>query len=997
FFEPEKMISTIKEQDEDPDDFCTHLDEVTAETKKPPPLHTGADWKVVLHLPEIEKWLRATSDRVAQLTHSVGQDTDNRHVDVHLVQLKDICEDISDHVEQIHALLETEFSLKLLSYSVNIIVDIRTVQLLWHQLRVSVLVLKERLLQGLQDPNGNYTRQTDILQAFSQDQHQTRLDALTEVDDCGQLTIRCSQDYFSLDCGITAFELSDYSPSDHPEDRGTESTVEDTSQNIIHTTNSNLELHKSLPQHSLPSDIDNHSHSTPETPTNQSDMPKYSESSKRPLQAVSHSTESSPTQPSLPKRAALFSNKGTKSRGSFRKARQQSELQHKAELSQSTPSLVNPPDRSKFWLELDSVDLRTLPQSNESLQKTIEDNLKNHHVSSTHRKPEGSSGANDSLPVCRLMSLDEISTQTERRQKRTYAVSMGDSDSSLPSPISEQLLSSDLEKGSQVPSERIQSREHWYGSDEFLALPAQLRETEMLAVKLESLIQSSTLQKQRGLQDVDDWELSELNVDWDHPHRQTSVSCFSSSSSDVAPSLEDSIESEPLSDLQSGEEQSRRSVDGSPQLTAPLVDGHGCASLMKKLLDDIQDQNEGIWVKMEVIPYTQFAPMFCINLSFCWFCFHLSLKDILLMVGSQWDQLQWQIRRQHGWMLRALRCIQTRLLYTRVSALTSRYRVMLHNILPVVWMKPLSLANKSQPIISKVLITANKLMNLFLSIISLQEFEAEYQELWEWLMDMDAMVTDSHQLMMSEEQRHHLFKVRWTLLMMKSRKTSLLRQAASLKRIGTELPIPCSSEQKLSSNANTLLVSGQDVAAESPRSALSPMTNSLLEQLEARIKELKAWLRDTELLIFNSCLRQETCAFEQLSSFKSLCSEIGSRRRGVASVLKLCQKLLCNLLNSQHREALQLLSINLERRWEAIVMQALQWQNRLKRELGEQQVGLPSHFHYTAVISHCRGPADTVPLSERFLTLIGLSFSNASAAQNSVHSLSTTPLSAHWE
>uniref|UniRef100_A0AAQ5YIH3 Uncharacterized protein n=1 Tax=Amphiprion ocellaris TaxID=80972 RepID=A0AAQ5YIH3_AMPOC len=140
---------------------------------------------------------------------------------------EDICEDISDHVEQIHALLETEFSLKLLSYSVNIIVDIRTVQLLWHQLRVSVLVLKERLLQGLQDSNGNFTRQTDILQAFSQDQHQTRLDALTEVDDCGQLTIRCSQDYFSLDCGITAFELSDYSPSDEPGTPGTQPRTRD--------------------------------------------------------------------------------------------------------------------------------------------------------------------------------------------------------------------------------------------------------------------------------------------------------------------------------------------------------------------------------------------------------------------------------------------------------------------------------------------------------------------------------------------------------------------------------------------------------------------------------------------------------------------------------------------------------------------------------------------------------------------------------------------------
>lgn len=41
------------------------------------------------------------------------------------VFLQDICEDISDHVEQIHALLETEFTLKLLSYSVSIIVDIR--------------------------------------------------------------------------------------------------------------------------------------------------------------------------------------------------------------------------------------------------------------------------------------------------------------------------------------------------------------------------------------------------------------------------------------------------------------------------------------------------------------------------------------------------------------------------------------------------------------------------------------------------------------------------------------------------------------------------------------------------------------------------------------------------------------------------------------------------------------------------------------------------------
>ncbi|XP_035987269.1 A-kinase anchor protein 6 isoform X3 [Fundulus heteroclitus] len=1045
-------------------------------TKKAAALHPGADWKVLLHLPEIEKWLRATSDRVAQLTYSVGQDCDNRHVDVHLVQLKDICEDISDHVEQIHALLETEFSLKLLSYSVNIIVDIRTVQLLWHQLRVSVLVLKERVLQGLQDPNGNYSSQTDILQAFSQDQNQTRLDALTEVDDCGQLTIRCSQDYFSLDCGIIAFELSDYSPSDNPEDREKEPTTEDTSQEIIHTTTSNLELHKSL--HLSPQcDMEKPSHSTTQLPTNISDMSNYNKSSSQPLQAISHSAESSPIKQSLPKRAALFSNESTKSRGSFRRADQQSELQFNNEPIGRKPSFVDCPDRSKFWLELATVHLEKVPQSNESLQSAKEHDLQK-YMCSTHRKPEGTSCTditNASLPFCHLTS-----TQTERSQKGTHAPSKGDYDSPLTSPMREQLLPSNLKAsgedsdlirtavwimkrqghtGTQVPSKINEDREHWYGSDEFLALPAQLHETEMAAVKLECLIQSSTL-NQIGLQDVDDWELSELNVDSDngesgvnmgniwgsgdyipsplpslHPNKQNSMRCFSSTpSNDIAPSLEESLESGHLSGLLSDEEESRKHVDGSLQLTSPLVDGHGCASLMKKLLEDIQDQNEDIWRKMECFVrkvdrfilwlqeavdstenwtqprqdleslkvYLDTHLNFKINVD-CQNALkdsiveegkallnissshQLALKDILHMVQSQWDQLQWQIRRQHGWMLRALYCIQARFLYTSQShePFTANLDFSASRQLPQ-FAEDLKVdLTSTQSDIQRVTLETVLIIlrNLHYTApssqyhmnSSLQEFQAEYQELLDWLLDMDAMVTESHQLMMSEEQRHHLFKSSLAeLLLMENRKTSLLRQAASLTRSGTKLPsnlhikmhnlthtwrllekilsehsMPCSSEQKPSSNGDTLLVCGEDVTVESPHSALSSMTNSLLEQLEARIKELKAWLRDTELLIFNSCLRQEKKASEQLPSFKSLCSEIRIRRRRVASVLKLCWKLLQQSQSSliaevgpdaeQHREALQLLSINLERRWEAIVMQTVQWQNRLKRELGEQQ------------------------------------------------------------
>nr|XP_020467224.1 A-kinase anchor protein 6-like [Monopterus albus] len=750
-------------------------------SKKPPPLHTGADWKVVLHLPEIETWLRATSDRVTQLSHSVVQDGDNRHVDVHLVQLKDICEDISDHVEQIHALLETEFSLKLLSYSVNIIVDIRAVQLLWHQLRVSVLVLKERLLQGLQDSNGNYTRQTDILQAFSQDQHQTRLDALTEVDDCGQLTIRCSQDYFSLDCGITAFELSDYSPSDEPEARVTEPDHEDPPQTptldraqgpdseaaSVESEGpclSNHKLHNSLPELTTPGDATNYNSSPSVLPTMQCGTSSHKESVKRLLQGVSQSTEVSPTQPSLPKRAALLSDRGAwveDSRGGLQKVSPLTAQQSQAELSRSTPSLMDPPDRSKFWLELDSVYPENVSQSCENLQVMNRRGLQRNHVSSrqggcsealtNQRSPSGAGlNANAPLPLLDPLSQDEMSKQKNGTPHERNAYSEGDSDSPLPSPMREQLLFSDVEasgeesdprpppgkmavwivkhQGQKVSSEASTHREHWYGSEEFLALPAQLHKTEMLALKLESLAQSIPLRPgdsgEEALQDVDDWDLTELNPDWDTgesgdnlstageggddmsslppllPYTQTLLSHRSpTSSSDIAPSLDESIESGLLSDLQSEEDEGRTSAEQHVVVTAPPVDGHGGACLVQKLLEDIQsqDKDKDIWKKIECfvqqldgfISWLQEAldstenwtqprqeleslrAYLDTHLSFklnvdshsalkesimeegralltVITCHQSGLKDILHMVSSQWDQLQRQIRSSWG-------------------------------------------------------------------------------------------------------------------------------------------------------------------------------------------------------------------------------------------------------------------------------------------------------------------------------------------------------------
>lgn len=204
------------------------------------------------------------------------------------------------------------------------------------------------------------------------------------MDDCGKLTIRCSQDYFSLDCGITAFELSDYSPGDEPEARGAEPIIEGPSQEVDHTPGSNQEpgaekseqshlsnheLHNSLPELTAPGDSTSHFPSV--SPTVQCGITNQSDSAKRPLQGVRHSTEASPTQPSLPKRAALFSDGGTRvedSGGGLGKVSLVSGLQFQAELSRSTPSLMDLPDRSKFWLELDSVYPENVSQSYESLQ-----------------------------------------------------------------------------------------------------------------------------------------------------------------------------------------------------------------------------------------------------------------------------------------------------------------------------------------------------------------------------------------------------------------------------------------------------------------------------------------------------------------------------------------------------------------------------------------------------------------------------------------------------
>lgn len=86
------------------------------------------------------------------------------------------------------------------------------------------------------------------------------------------------------------------------------------------------------------------------------------------------------------------------------------------------------------------------------------------------------------------------------------------------------------------------------------------------------------------------------------PYRRNLSQFSSASSSDFGPSLDGSIESGPLSDLQSDEDEGRRSADRYLQVTAPPLARRGGASVAAQLLEDVQsrDANPDVWRRMEV-------------------------------------------------------------------------------------------------------------------------------------------------------------------------------------------------------------------------------------------------------------------------------------------------------------------------------------------------------------------------------------------------------------
>ncbi|KAG5857471.1 hypothetical protein ANANG_G00019810 [Anguilla anguilla] len=412
--------------------------------------------------------------------------------------------------------------------------------------------------------------------------------------------------------------------------------------------------------------------------------------------------------------------------------------------------------------------------------------------------------------------------------------------------------------------------ERWYGSDEYLALPSQLRKTEMLALRLETMAQALPHRpSEEPIQDVDDWELSEVHSDWDgDPAFRRGPACdrpfgpgrFSpTSSSDIAPSLDESIESGPLSDLLSEDEAywnagEPAKAGGRPAWlsTSPETDGSSGLHkpLIQQLLEDIQHQenDQDIWGKIEGFVgkldefirwlrealestenwtppkaetdslrlYLETHLSFKLNVDS-----HGALKDSVLdeggrllevivshksglrdtlqMIAQQWRELQRQIRRQHCWILRALDAIKAQILARPASGEELRgaaspkgevqwcHREAQNDALDQMALRLSSQQYCSGSKRKKEFAQMSKVNRIGSN--SLQDFESEYQELWDWLMDMESIVTDSHELMMSEEQQQHLYKGNSVeMAMWLPRKTQLLGRAESLLRSGAELP-----------------------------------------------------------------------------------------------------------------------------------------------------------------------------------------------------------------
>uniref|UniRef100_A0A8C4QTT5 KASH domain-containing protein n=1 Tax=Eptatretus burgeri TaxID=7764 RepID=A0A8C4QTT5_EPTBU len=232
---------------------------------------------------------------------------------------------------------------------------------------------------------------------------------------------------------------------------------------------------------------------------------------------------------------------------------------------------------------------------------------------------------------------------------------------------------------------------------------------------------------------------------------------------------------------------------------------------------------------------------------------------------------------------------------------------------------------------------------------SLWQFCTAWEELHNWLVDVEALHWERSSRMSEERRRQLLMVYSVEMSVWEAKKHQLCTQGNELSTKWPTLDanvrvklqeVECKWEgvQKLLERETDS--SKMALQAQGLTEFLSPGMMGLIAQLKERVCELKNWLGDAELLVFGGCLEQGHHVGKptqaQLQDFQELCHQLRQRRSGMTAILQLCTHLQDGSRGEQVKEDLRPLSLNLVRRWEAIVLQAVQWQAHLQQSLDPQ-------------------------------------------------------------
>ncbi|CAH1791757.1 unnamed protein product [Owenia fusiformis] len=219
--------------------------------------------------------------------------------------------------------------------------------------------------------------------------------------------------------------------------------------------------------------------------------------------------------------------------------------------------------------------------------------------------------------------------------------------------------------------------------------------------------------------------------------------------------------------------------------------------------------------------------------------------------------------------------------------------------------------------------------------VSFTEFMQQYKELTDWLNQVQ-LVTQRQSSSLSEK---YLNQTYYEEMLQNSPRRKLFNDYAKqlMRRypaMKDEIQLPI---QQVNNQWKTI------------EKAITPGggkvdTDAMLGDLEQDLNGLRKWLHDVESHLLPMCLSPQwspEILTEKLKEHQVLQRDIESHSKIVSAVLKLCERLQLNETaceNTSERESLQLVAVNLERRWHAIWLQSLEWQCRLEEAITQRKM-----------------------------------------------------------